>query len=62
VPHKRKDKRIFECRSSITACKTCADQLGVTEIFEKPEIEIKYWGRPLTEILKRNEKIRSIDR
>ena len=36
----------------ITACKACADQLGVTDILEKMNIEVKYWGEPLTEILK----------
>lgn len=35
----------------ITACKTCADQLGVTEALERLKIEVKYWGAPLTEIL-----------
>ena len=39
----------------ITACKACADQLGVTEALEKLRIEVKYWGQPLTEILKNNE-------
>ena len=36
----------------ITACKASTDQLGVTEDLEKLNIEIKYWGEPLTEILK----------
>lgn len=41
----------------ITACKACSDQLGVTEILEKLNIEVKYWGKPLTEILKSEEKL-----
>lgn len=41
----------------ITACKACSDQLGVTEILEGLNIEVKYWGKPLTEILKSKEKL-----
>ena len=44
----------------ITACKACTDQLGVTEDLEKLNIEIKYWGEPLTEILKNNESLLTI--
>jgi hypothetical protein len=39
----------------ISACKACTDQLGVTETLEKLQIEVKYWGLPLTEILKNDE-------
>jgi hypothetical protein len=28
----------------ITACKACADQLGVTQILESLKIEVRYWG------------------
>jgi hypothetical protein len=44
----------------ITACKACADQLGVTETLEKLNIEIKYWGESLTEILTNDEKLLTI--
>jgi hypothetical protein len=44
----------------VTACKACADQLGVTEALEKLQIEVKYWGPPLTEILKNNEALLTI--
>jgi hypothetical protein len=44
----------------ITACKACADQLGVTEALEKMQIEVKYWGLPLTEVLKSNEQLLTI--
>ena len=44
----------------ITACKACADQLGVVEKLEKLDIEIKYWGLPLTEVLKSDEKLLTI--
>ncbi len=44
----------------VTACKACADQLGVTECLEGLNIEVKYWGIPLTEILKSDEKLLTI--
>lgn len=44
----------------ITACKACTDQLDVTEILEGLNIEIKYWGGPLTQILKSEEKLITI--
>lgn len=44
----------------ISACKACADQLGVTEILEKLNIEVIYWGIPLTEILTSDEKLLTI--
>ena len=44
----------------ITACKACADQLGVTQILEELKIEVKYWGVPLTELLKSGEKLLTI--
>ncbi|MEE4240769.1 MAG: hypothetical protein V2I36_04850 [Desulfopila sp.] len=44
----------------ITACKACADQLGVTDTLEKLGIEVIYWGEPLTRILKNDEKLITI--
>ena len=44
----------------ITACKACADQLGVTDILKNLDIEVKYWGVPLTEILTQDEKLLTI--
>ncbi|MCP3953978.1 MAG: DsrE family protein, partial [Desulfobacterales bacterium] len=40
--------------------KACADQLGVTETLEGLGIEVIYWGVPLTELLKNNEKLITI--
>ena len=53
-------KEAMEAGVHITACKACADQLGVTETLEKLNIEVKYWGAPLTEILKNNGKLLTI--
>lgn len=53
-------REALEAGVHITACKACADQLGVTEILEKLNIEVKYWGLPLTEILTNEEKLLTI--
>ena len=50
----------LEAGVHVTACKACADQLGVTEALENLNIEVKYWGVPLTEILKSGEKLITI--
>ncbi len=44
----------------LTACKACADQLKVTDILEELDIEVIYWGEPLTKILKREETLLTI--
>ena len=49
--------KALEAGVHITACKACADQLGVTEALEKLDVEVKYWGAPLTELLKNEEKL-----
>ena len=36
----KKIKEALDAGVHITACKACADQLGVTEAFEKLEIEV----------------------
>ncbi len=56
----KKIKEALDAGVHITACKACADQLGVTEILEKLQIEVKYWGLPLTDILKNNEHLLTI--
>lgn len=53
-------KKALEAGVHVSACKACADQLGVTETLEKLNIEVKYWGMPLTEILKNEETLLTI--
>jgi hypothetical protein len=53
-------KKALEAGVHISACKACADQLGVTETLEKLNIEVKYWGMPLTEILKNEDTLLTI--
>jgi hypothetical protein len=48
-----KVKQAIEEGVHISACKACADQLGVTEKLEELGIEVKYWGEPLTELIKK---------
>lgn len=55
-----KVKKALETGVHITACKACADQLGVTDDLEKLGIEVIYWGVPLTDILKNDEKLLTI--
>lgn len=44
----------------LTACKACADQLGVTAAIEALDIEVIYQAEPFTKILKDNEKLVTI--
>jgi hypothetical protein len=53
-------KKALDAGVHISACKACADQLGVTETLENLNIEVKYWGKPLTEILTNGEKLLTI--
>ena len=55
-----KIKEAMNAGIHVSACKTCADQLGVTETLEKLQIEVKRWGQPLTELLKNNEEVLTI--
>jgi hypothetical protein len=53
-------RKALDAGVHLTACKACADQLGVTETLEKMNIEVKYWGEPLTTILKNGETLLTI--
>ena len=55
-----KIKEALEAGVHVTACKACADQLGVTKTLKQLGIEVKYWGMPLTEILKNGEHLVTI--
>jgi hypothetical protein len=50
-------KRMQEAGVVVVACRACADQYGVSKTLEGLGIEVKYMGQPLTEILKRGEKL-----
>ena len=55
-----KVREALEAGVHVTACKACADQLGVTGTLEDLGIEVIYWGVPLTELLKSGEKLITI--
>ncbi|MFO7987248.1 MAG: DsrE family protein [Desulfatiglandaceae bacterium] len=55
-----KIKEALDAGVHVTACKACADQLGVTEALQNMNVEVKYWGEPLTEILKGENPILTI--
>ena len=44
----------------VEACKACADQLEATEVLEACNVNVKYWGQPLTEVLKGSGKLITI--
>jgi len=56
---KRLQKMIAE-GMHVSACKACADQLGVTDTLQSLGIEVKYWGVPLTQLIKDDEKLLTI--
>jgi hypothetical protein len=49
--------KMVENGVKIEACKACADQYGVSQNLKSLGIEVKYMGKPLTEILKSNKKL-----
>ena len=53
-------KEISDNGVNISACKTCADALGVDGKISELGIELKYWGELLTKIIKENDKLITI--
>lgn len=53
-------KEAMDAGVQVTACKACADQLGATETLEGLGIEVKYWGAPLTALLKDDETLLTV--
>lgn len=44
----------------LTACRACADQLGVTEKLRELGIAAEYWGQPLTELLQGGARLLTV--
>ncbi|MGC9358023.1 MAG: DsrE family protein [Anaerolineae bacterium] len=44
----------------LTACKACADQLGVTEALEEIGVDVQYLGVALTNVLKNEETLLTV--
>ena len=45
---------------TIEACKDCCDNFGVTDPLTKLGINVRYMGQPLTDYIKKDEKILTI--
>lgn len=43
-----------------SACRSCAEKLGVAEKLESLGVEVIYWGEPMTEILKNDGALLTI--
>ena len=50
-------KQMMSDGVKVSACRACAEPLGVTEQLESLGLELKYWGEPLTEIIKSDRKL-----
>ncbi len=50
-------ERMMGAGVKVSACKACADQLGVTDALESMGVEVVYWGERLTRLLKSGEKV-----
>ena len=55
-----KIKESIESGVKVEACKACADDLGVADRLSAIGVEVKYWGQPLTRILKNGAKLITI--
>ena len=53
-------KEMLDSGVKIEACKACADQLGASEVLESVGVDVKYWGEPLTKILKESGTLLTI--
>jgi hypothetical protein len=53
----KKIEKMQKSGVKVEACKACADQYGVSDKLIELGIEVKYMGKPLTEILKSNKKL-----
>lgn len=50
-------KQVQEAGVNVSACLSCSEELGVVNEINELGIELKYWGEPLTQILKSNQKL-----
>lgn len=50
-------RELMDMGAHFTACKHCAEVLGVSSQLKELGIELKYWGEPMTELLKSGKTI-----
>jgi len=55
-----KIKELSENGVHVTACKACAEDLGVAYALENIGVEVKYWGNSLTQVLKSGSKLLTV--
>ena len=55
-----KNKIAQQAGVNFSACKACADQLGISDKLTNLGIEVLYWGEGLTDILKNGEQLITI--
>ncbi|QOX81021.1 DsrE family protein (plasmid) [Trichlorobacter lovleyi] len=53
-------KGLVEGGVTISACKACSNELGVTDALRDLGFEVKYWGPGLTEILQSGSPLLSV--
>lgn len=53
-------KELVENGVEVSACKACAENLGVGAKLEKLGVDVKYMGQPLTKLLKSGERLVTI--
>ena len=44
----------------VTACQACAERLGAADLLVELGVDVRYWGEPLTELLRENKKLLTI--
>ncbi|HAM99953.1 MAG TPA: DsrE family protein [Marinilabiliales bacterium] len=60
-PHIQKlIKEAMEHGIKVTACKACADELESTNVLAELGVELRYWGKPLSELIQSGKKILSV--
>lgn len=55
-----KIKELIDGGVKVEACKACADDLGVSAKLDSLGVEVKYWGQPLTQVIKSGAKLITI--
>ncbi len=55
-----KIKEMVDTGVKVEACKACADQLESSEVLESIGVDVKYWGEPLTKIMKESGTLLTI--
>ncbi len=50
-------KKAMHVGITFEACRACADMYGVTEELEQLDIDVKYMGEPLTQLIKEKVKL-----